>query len=185
MINSEKELEDYICNNQESFIERLKEATFTRREDVKYLGRQIQIGNQNIADLMYYYDKKITDIIPDEDIKTRNYIIVELKNRPLETKDLGQIGRYITTLYDKLQQENLLTGFEEIKGVLLGRNLDDNMQEVEMLLSIQKSEIYFMNIKTNIDFEAISYSHNEDYINNLKLDNRIQKYYNENKNVEE
>lgn len=178
MINSEKELEDYICEHQEEFISKLKEILFLKDKEISFIGRQVQIGHQNIADLMYCYDSKIPEEIINNDEICRNYIIVELKNRALEPKDLAQIGRYVTTLYDKLENDNLIIGFEEIKGVLVGHNLDNNMQEVEMLLNQYRNNIYFVNIKTKIEFEDISYYHNEDYINDLVLDDRIKEYYN-------
>lgn len=52
MINYEKDLEDYICNNQEEFINQLQEIY---GKDIKFLGRQVDIGKrENIADLVYY-----------------------------------------------------------------------------------------------------------------------------------
>ena len=175
MINSEKELEDYICEHQEEFVKKLKDVLFLKDKEIFFIGRQIQIGCQNIADLVYYYDSDVPEEIAIKEGEVcRNYIIVELKNRSLETKDLAQIGRYVTTLYDKLENDNLIFGFEEIKGVLVGHGLDHNMQDVEMLLNQFQNNIYFMNIKTKIEFEDISYYHNEEYINNLVLDDRIK-----------
>lgn len=177
MINSEKELEDYICEHQKEFINKLKEVLFLKDSKISFVGRQVQIGCQNIADLVYCYDEKVPEEIADQIEDCKSYIIVELKNRALETRDLAQIGRYVTTLYDKLENDNLAVGFEEVKGVLVGHGLDVNMQEVEMLLNRFSSQIYFMNIKTNIEFEDISYYHNEEYLDNLVLDDRIKKHY--------
>ena len=176
MINSEKELEDYICEHQEEFIKKLKEVLFLKECEIKFLGRQVQIGCQNIADLIYYYDTEVPNFFEEKEM-CRNYVIVELKNRYLESKDLAQIGRYVTTLYDKLENDDLIMGCEEIKGVLVGHDLDENMQNIEMLLDQYKNNIYFMKINTKIEFDGVSYYHNKNYINNLVLDDRIKECY--------
>lgn len=82
MINSEKDLENYICNNNEQFIESLKKEFYAKDCDIKFLGRQVKIGDSNIADLVYYFDKPQKDI----PVINRNYIIVELKFRNLSQK---------------------------------------------------------------------------------------------------
>lgn len=55
MILSERDLENYICENQDEFIRQLK-SIYGEDNDIKFLGRQVDLGNrENIADLIYYY----------------------------------------------------------------------------------------------------------------------------------
>ena len=97
MFSSEKDLENYICENQENFIDCLKEI-YGEDNNIKFLGRQVDLGNrENIADLIYYYD----DILGNE--KYRTFVIVELKNRKLQPRDLSQLSRYINLLQNKLK----------------------------------------------------------------------------------
>lgn len=171
MINSEKELEDYICEHQENFIKKLK-TIYNIKEKINFVGRQVYIGEHNIADLIYSYNTK--EELPDgNETITKNFIIVELKFRKLETKDLSQITRHMTTLQEKLYDEKILE--MEVYGVLVGFDLDDNMQEIQMYLdNIAVDEhIKFISISSYIIFNFPSYKHKEQYIENLKLDERI------------
>lgn len=173
MVDSEKKLEDYICEHQEEFINKLKEL-YDIEENIKFVGRQVYIGEHNIADLIYCYTTK--EEIPNYEITTKHFIIVELKFRVLESKDLAQISRYITTLEDKYYGTDVLSssGNEiEVKGVLLGFDLDNNMQEIQMLLECDNERIKFINIASHFDYNFPSYKHNDEYINKLKLDERI------------
>lgn len=177
MINSEKELEDYICENQDDFIEKLKEIYHTK-EEIKFVGRQVHIGEHNIADLIYCYNikEKIKDekgnIVYDGIIK--NFIIVELKFRQLRPTDLSQLSRYMTTFQDKVLSEKKFDNQTIYTcGILVGFGLDDDMQEIEMLLSRNGNNIEFIAISSKLEYDTISYSHKEKYIENLKLDDRI------------
>jgi len=171
MINSERELEDYICEHQEDFIKKLK-CIYNIEEEIKFVGRQVYIGEHNIADLIYVYD--IKEKMPN-DIETiiKNFIIVELKFRKLEIKDLSQIARYITTLQEKMYNEEIIE--TEVYGVLVGFDLDENTQELQIYLEniVGDEHIKFINISSNINFDFFSYQHNEQYIEKLKLDERL------------
>ena len=180
MINSEKDLEDYICENQEEFIKSLKDV-YRINQDIKFVGRQVYIGEHNIADLIYYYELKeeIKDKegnITDE-IIIKNFIIVELKFRNISAIDLGQISRYMTTFQDKIYDDEVFcTQDIRVYGVLVGFDLDDNMQEIQMFLeNFSESENYirFISINSNIVYKIPSYQHKEKYIQNLKLDERL------------
>ena len=171
MFSSERDLEDYICNNQDVFIKKLKEL-YGENNDIKFIGRQIRIGERNIADLLYYYDE-LDDELP---FIPRTYIIVELKFRNLEAKDLGQLSRYINVLYDKLQSEEQYSDYEtNIKGVFVSFGSDDNVQEI--IMSSNLSNIDFLRLNCKYDFCEESYSYKEEYIDNLVLDERIEKLY--------
>lgn len=176
MINSEKELEDYICEHQEEFIKKLKEL-YDINEELKFVGRQVYVGEHNIADLIYCYTTK--EEIPVGEIETKNFIIVELKYRMLEAKDLAQISRYITTLEEKYYSGDVLSNSgKEINvfGVLLGFGLDENMQEIQIFLDCfeqYESKIKFISVKNCFNYQFPNYTHADEYIEHLKLDNRI------------
>lgn len=174
MIYGEKQLEDYICNNQEIFIKKLQEI-FNIKEKINFVGRQVYIGKNNIADLIYNYEFK-----DEVGMIFKNFIIVELKYRNLETRDLAQISRYITTLEEKaLELENKNSEIN-VYGVLLGFDLDENMKEIQIYLDfIDDNTIKFITIENEFVYNNPTYSHNNSYIENLKLDDRILDVINE------
>lgn len=172
-VNSEQDLENYICENQDKFIQALKE-NFYANKDIKFLGRQVEIGQQNRVDLMYYYD--CTNEYSKENI--RNIIIVELKYRKLEPKDISQLSRYINTFRDCIVSEiikNDNIDVISVDGVFVSLGQDELTQEISMYLNDQSEEnlMYFMSINSEISFNYESYSHKEKYIQSLKLDRRI------------
>lgn len=177
-INNEKELEDYICKDIDGFIEDMKEAVWGyRKQDIKFLGRQVRIGGQ-IADLVFYYDGEDG---PDENTRwlVRTFIIVELKFRTCETKDLAQLSKYLN-LFDALawKHDNKLNlGEIHSEGILLGFDLDNNLQEIQMQL--EGTNIHFMKLNQTIDFDRISYSLKESFIEQMQVDDRILNLFRE------
>ena len=101
MLFNERDLEDYICNNQEQFIATLKKEIYGEDCDIEFIGRQVKIGEDNIADLVYYYENENGE----KQITERYYIIVELKFIKLKPLDLAQISRYISCFSEKLETE--------------------------------------------------------------------------------
>lgn len=173
MLFNERDLEDYICNNQEQFIATLKEEIYGENCDIKFIGRQVKIGEDNIADLVYYYEF----FNEDKQITERHYIITELKFRKLKTNDLAQISRYMSCLSEKLITEAKYWKYENIvTGVFVSFGEDELMQEILINNSIQE-DISFLTINTNIDFRTVTWGRKDEYINNLKLDERIEKLY--------
>lgn len=171
MISSERELEDYICNNQEEFIKTLK-TIYTKDKDIKFLGRQVRIGNNNIADLIYYAKEETSEAPFD----ILDIIIVELKYRKLEPKDLSQISRYMSLLYEKLQSDEKYSNYEaSIHGVFVSFGENEEMQEIS--INFDFDNITFIRIKSNITFEEENWCHTEQYIDNLQLDNRLEEIY--------
>lgn len=170
MILSERDLENYICENQDEFIRQLK-SIYGEENDIKFLGRQVDLGNrENIADLIYYYD---------EEKDFRNYIVVELKYRNIQPKDLSQISRYMNVLIDKLSQEEYSNFDFDVHGVFVSFGLDDDMQYISML---EIPNIDYINIENVLKFDKSGrYYFNEDYLKNLKLDERIEKLHSKNK----
>lgn len=186
MINSERELEDYICDNQDDFIKKLKEI-YNIKEKISFVGRQVHIGENNIADLIYYYETN--DKIKNEEgkvidkINFKNFIIVELKFRELTSSDLAQISRYMTIFKDKMQNDEYYHKHNvRVYGILVGFDLDNNMQEIQIFLRnfVENEDcIKFIIIKSNITYEPVNYLHTDKYIKNIKLDERLLKIINE------
>ncbi len=174
MIAGEKELEDYICEHQEDFIEALK-GIYGKDEDIKFLGRQVKIGESNIADLIYYYDKE-TKYKHDNNtlsIKEKWFIIVELKYRELVPKDLTQISRYMSALREKLWQDYSDKYETFVEGLFVSFGQDTSMQEIT--INFDFDDVHFLNIEENISFKPEHYIHKSEYIEKLKLDERIEK----------
>ena len=173
MLQSEKDLEDYICNNQKEFIKVLK-GIYGEDEDIKFVGRQVKIGDGNIADLVYYF---IHDY-PDAPFNEINFVIVELKFRKLEPKDLAQLSRYMHSLSEKLISDEKYGGYETImNGVFVSFGEDELMQEITMNLDFENENIHFLEIKNNITFSKESWSYRDEYIDRIKLDSRLEQIY--------
>ena len=181
MINSEKDLEDYICNNQEEFIEAIKNTFYSLKDkEIKFVGRQVNIGKDNRADLVYCYEDKVIDPNVNEImIDDLNYIIVELKFRKLELEDLGQISRYMSTLKrkinDDLKRENDIKYCGNIFGLFVSFGLSNSFQEVYIADLLER--IGYITIEAQLEFFNESYSKKEEYIKNLELDSRIEELY--------
>lgn len=174
MIVGEKELEDYICEHQEEFIEALK-SIYGKDEDIKLLGRQVKIGESNIADLIYYYEKE-TEFETDSKpiiINEKWFIIVELKYRELVPKDLTQISRYMSALREKLVQDYSDEYETFVEGLFVSFGQDTSMQEIT--INFDFNDLHFLNIEENISFKPEHYIHKPEYIEKLKLDERIEK----------
>lgn len=168
----EKELENYICNHQDEFILVLKNTIYGEDCDIKFLGNQVKIGESNIADLIYYYD----DI--ENDIVIKNYIIVELKFRYIGPKDLSQISRYMNCLKDKFHSDKKYSK-NNVFGLLVSFGEDKELQEI-CINDIISGDISFLTYETNIKFDLSgNWQNNENYINSLKLDDRIENLYKE------
>ena len=159
MINSEKELEDYICNNQDKFIDKLKKIYCVK--DIEFIGRQIKIGQENIADLVYLLKE-------NEEIPINNLLIVELKFRELQCKDLAQITRYMASIEEKDMNLN----FENVYGCFISFGCNDEMQDVLKYQNYIKS----IELICNYDYLEESYSYTDEYLKKLKIDDRLKKH---------
>lgn len=174
MIENEKKLEDYICDHQEQFIETLKSSIKDEDCDIKFLGRQVRIGKDNIADLVYYYDYNF--VSPNGiEIKERTYIIVELKFRPLESKDLSQLARYMNILEEKIFHEKKYQDYETtIKGVFVSFGETKEMQEISMR---NFENISYINFKCDLTFFSSNWEYTDEYLDEIKLDSRLEQLY--------
>lgn len=165
MIMSEKMLEDYICENQESFIKELEDIVSTN--DIVFVGRQIKIGQDSICDLLYKYRYR------DED--EYNFIIVELKYRGLEPKDLSQISRYIANLKGHIETNTKLKNIDVI-GVFVSFGLSNDLKEVCCANILQ--DIYFIKIKAHLEYMKEKYTKSKEYLQQIQLDERITDIWN-------
>lgn len=170
-INSERDLEDYICENLEEFIIFLKEI-YGEDKEIEFVGRQIIIGDSRL-DLLFQIQEESKN--PYVEIY-KTYIVVELKFRKAETKDIAQLSRYMNLLYS-LEFDSRIGGTEvSVKGILLTTGLNDEMQEIQMYLNqYTNSNITFAQIKTHINYQVDSYSRNDKYIQAMSVDSRLAK----------
>lgn len=173
MIQSEKDLEDYICDNIECFIVNIKRE-FVQYEDknIKFLGRQIKVGGQ-VADLVFYYDEE-----DDFEVKIRTFIIIELKYRICEPKDVSQLCKYIN-LFNELEYKVECPSItHDVRGILIGFGLDGSTREIEMALNkIPYNNIEFMQIETQLNFRRTAYFYAEEFTKKMSMDQRILDLY--------
>lgn len=171
VINNERELEDYICDNIEEFIEFLK-SIYGEDEKIEFIGRQVVIGDSRI-DLLF----QITDISEDQYIDiAKTFIVVELKFRNAETKDVAQLARYMNLLHNLEFDKRIGTPEVFVKGILLTTGLGNDMQEIQMFLNnYTDADIIFAEMKTNVTYQVDSYSRREEYIENMQIDERLKK----------
>ena len=174
MIDSEKSLEDYICNHQEKFIAILKTNMKEKDCDIKFLGRQVRLGNDNIADLIYYYEKLTT--YEEIEMNERIYIIVELKYRSLEPKDLAQLSRYMNILEKKLQSEEKYQEEYEnfVRGVFVSFGENKEMQDISMR---GIDNISFISFECDLIFRNDDWDYKEEYLKEINLDDRLEQLF--------
>lgn len=169
-INSEKDLEDYICNNLDEFTSFLKEL-YGEDEEIEFVGRQVTIGDSRL-DLLFQIQGK-SDIAPNSISKT--YIVIELKFRKAESKDLVQLSRYMNLLHDLEFGERVGSCEVFVKGVLLTTGLESEMQEIQMYLNdYSNTDITFAHIETNINYQVDNYFRKEEYIEKMSVDSRLK-----------
>lgn len=165
MVQSEKELEDYMCDNDNWVeVEAGLQNVFGGHNDYIFLGRQIKLGQDNIADLVYFYETKTEKEV------YKTYIIVELKFRELVAKDFSQIARYITILESKLRKDNPDNN-DRVVGLFVSKGMTPEVQNISLLYN---NRINFLKIKSNIVFNVEEYSYDNEYIEKLVLDERIK-----------
>ena len=180
-INSEKDLEDYICENIEGFIKFLN-SIYGKDENIEFVGRQVIIGDSRI-DLLFKVDNEIEGPYGLE--KSRTFIVVELKFRDTEPKDVAQLTRYMNLLYDLDCDERIGNVQIFVKGLLLSTGLNNDMQEIEMYLdNYSNTDISFAQINTFVHYSPVSYSRKEEYIKNMTIDSRLRKSKEEQNNGE-
>lgn len=168
-INSEKDLEDFICNHLTQFIDFLK-SIYGENENIEFVGRQIVIGDSRL-DLLFQIQEEAGYF---ETRKT--FIVVELKFRNAEPKDIGQLTRYMNLLYDLEFDERIGATEVIVKGLLLTTGLNNDVQEIQMYLSnYTDADIIFAEIKSDITYNIDSYSRRKEYLEKMTVDSRLRK----------
>ena len=174
-INSEKDLEDYICNHTKEFIRFLKELykyDNINVDKIQFVGRQIVIGDSRL-DLLFEIQEEIDDKL-FEVIKT--YIAVELKYRKAEPKDIAQLSRYLNLLNSLEGDERIGNTMVKAKEILLTTGLNNEVQDMQMYFNdYTDADIKFVHINTKIDFEEDSYYYRDDFLENMIVDNRLKR----------
>ena len=170
-INSEKDLEDYICDNIEEFIGFLK-TIYGEDENIEFVGRQIVIGDSRL-DLLF----QIVEENPNQFIDlSKTFIVVELKYRIAEPKDIAQLSRYMNLLKDLEFDSRIENAEVYVRGMLLATGFNPDMQEIQMCLNnYEENEILFTEIQTSIDYKVNKYSRREEYIDSMTVDSRLGK----------
>lgn len=168
-INSERDLEDYICNNINNFITFLK-TIYGENEDIDFIGRQIIIGDSRL-DLLFQIESESTDPYIES---IRTFIVVELKFRPAEPKDIAQLSRYMNLLKDLEYDERIGSTEVDVKGLLVSTGLNSDMQEIQMYLEYKDADIKFADIETKVDYQLNGYSRKEEYIEKMTVDSRLK-----------
>lgn len=173
-INSEKDLEDYICNHIDEFIEFLKELyekDGINVDKIKFVGRQVVVGDSRF-DLLFEIQEKTNDQY-FEILKT--FIVVELKFRQAEPKDIAQISRYLNLLKALECDERIGSTLVQAKGILITDGLNGDVQNIQMYLNdYTNAEIKFVHINTNVNFEEDSYFYKDEFLNDMIVDSRLK-----------
>lgn len=173
-INSEKELEDYICDNIEQFIKFLKDIYKNEGIDVekiKFLGRQVIVGDSRF-DLLFEIQERINDFYFEI---SRTFIVVELKFREAEARDVAQLSRYLNLLNSLECDERIGSVLVNSKGLLLTKGLSDEVQNIQMYLNdYTDADIKFAHINTNISFSEDYYYYKNEFLEQMQIDERLR-----------
>lgn len=148
----EKFIEDYICHFNKHFIETLK-LLVHYSGDIQFVGRQVRLGN-GIADLIYYFEG--------------NWIVVELKNRKLEPKDLAQLSRYMRFLHARVPQGDV------IHGVFVSDGDTEELKQIRRGVNFDRDHIHFLQTGFSLHFSDYTNTLITKGSENLKLDDRIE-----------
>lgn len=173
-INSEKDLEDYICKNIDKFIDFLKQLykyDNINVEKIEFVGRQVIVGDSRF-DLLFEIQEKIED--PFFEV-SRTFIVVELKYRQAEPKDIAQLSRYLNLLNSLECDKRIGSTLVNTKGILLTNGLDNETQDIQMYLNdYTNADIKFVHINTNISFEQDGYYYKDEFLENMTVDSRLK-----------
>lgn len=173
-INSEKDLEDYICKNIDKFIDFLKQLyrkDNVNVEKIEFVGRQIVVGDSRF-DLLFEIQEQSED--PYFEI-LKTFIVVELKFRNAEVKDVAQLSRYLNLLNSLAYDERIGSTLVKTKGLLLTSGLNNETQDIQMYLNdYTDADIKFAHINTNISFEQDNYYYKNDFLENMLVDSRLK-----------
>lgn len=173
-INSERDLEDYICKNIDEFIKFLKKLYANDNMDVEkieFVGKQVVVGDSRF-DLLFQIEEKLSGRYFEV---SKTFIVVELKFRQAESKDIAQLSRYLNLLNSLECDERVGSALVNAKGILLTNGLNKETQDIQMYLNdYTDTNIKFVHINTNISFEQDNYYYKEEYLENMTVDSRLK-----------
>lgn len=144
----EKWVEDYICCNMNTL-----KLLANYSGDIQFVGRQVRLGN-GIADLIYHFEG--------------NWIVVELKNRRLEPKDLAQLSRYMRFLHARVPQGDI------IHGVFVSYGDTEELKQIRRGINFKRDHIHFLQLSVSLHFSDYTNTLITKESENLKLDDRIE-----------
>lgn len=174
-MQSEKELEDYICNHIDMFIDFLKEIY--KKEDInidniEFVGRQVVVGDSRF-DLLFEVQEKTEDIYFKIQ---KTFIVVELKNRIAEPKDVAQLSRYLNLLRSLSCDERVGSTLVDAKGILLTNGLNSEVQDIQMYLNdYTNADIKFVHTNISVNFEQDHYYYKDNFLDSMVVDSRLKK----------
>ncbi|NBI65046.1 hypothetical protein D3Z38_18900 [Clostridiales bacterium] len=176
-IQSEKDLESYICENVEEFKEFLGNNAFEDcYEKIEFIGRQVNV-NGNFIDLLFLGINELpSEVSPfKEKSHELTFIVVELKYREVEPKDLAQISKYMNIL-DLFVPENLVDqeancDFMPTRGALLGTDIRDDTREIQMCM--EEERVKFATLSVKLNFNVANYSYMDEFARGVDFDDRI------------
>lgn len=173
LIRSEKELEDYICNNQEWFKELLGNSLRIEPELINFIGRQVVVGSTNRLDLLYYHDSFKYSLYENRDpgYYVRYFIIVELKFRELSLDDLTQVARYMDAICSCTKKPEGVFENEPI-AVLVGCGMSDSLRKVYGTGLLDNDKIVIVDIESTYTFSKIEQECGE--TNVKSIDKRLE-----------
>lgn len=111
----------------------------------------------------------------EKDFKRYSFLVVELKYRKAEPKDLAQISRYINLIRDLENELNKKYNSNEITvdGLLLTMGSNSEMQEIQMNLKYEGINVYFASYQTELFYEFENYSRKEEFVKQMTYDKRF------------
>lgn len=173
-INSEKDLEDYICENIDEFIKFLKQLYKHDKinvEKIEFVGRQVIVGDSRF-DLLFEIQERANDQFFEV---SKTFIVVELKFRKAEPKDIAQLSRYLNLLNSLECDKRIGSTLVNTKGILLTEGLNNDMQDIQMYLNdYTNADIRFVHINTNVSFEQDKYYYKDEFLENMTVDSRLK-----------
>lgn len=169
-VQSERDLENYICEHIDRFKGFLG-TIYGEDKEFSFIGRQVNVCGKFI-DLLFDFWENPNTACP---LETRTFVVIELKNRDLCPNDLAQISRYINILDEYYEYDKEVDYEIDVNGILIGMDLDDNMQEIEVCMGRQVGQrIKFVGIESDLVFKEADYYHSETFLENLEFDKRIK-----------
>jgi len=153
ILESEKELEDYIC-------EVLDEGDSCPVTGMKadYWDRQVRLGEYGVADIIVIRFPDIVEALwGDEEIRyssTGIIQIIELKKGPIKSDAVIQLSRYICGVVRYLELLNIKDTRFAVQGVLVGDDYNDDSDVRYLVDNIQNIRFfqYRFDLVEGVDF---------------------------------